>query len=181
MTLTDRGGTPALVVNAKQALDFIKGDLVMDKRQIGWFILKQDKVYCDNGYECAAWYENIAVNAGKYPLMVNRYDTRPDGQVGSRGVDMASVALDGVVVDDYFGSMFCGVPVGTYDCKKNAGKRSTYYWRWYLYGIAHDLLDGKTNDEYSIELLPEYEAREIWFEYDGEQHCTHGIFEKGAC
>lgn len=152
-------------------------------KQIGWYTLKQDTVFHDNGYECAAWYENIAVNAGKYPLMVNDYRTNNDGEVESRGVDRVCVALDGVVVSDYFGSMFCGVPVGTYDGTKNAGKPSTYYWGAYLYSIAHNLLDGKENDEYSIELLPEYEAREIRFtsSIDGREICTHGIFEKGAC
>ena len=143
----------------------------MKEKQIGWYHLKEDKVECNNGYECAAWYENIAVKAGRYPVYVYDYkvrdENRIDGHVGS-----AYVSIPGIIVDDYFGSLFCGVSVGTYDCERNKGKESYYHFSNYLFMVAESILKG--NDEW--ELLPEYEARKIEFEYDGKMHFTHGIF-----
>jgi hypothetical protein len=68
------------------------------------------------------------------------------------------------------------VPVGTYDNKKNAGKRSSHTMQIYLYSIAKHILD--RNNEW--ELLPEYEAREINFisSFDGREITTHGVFKR---
>lgn len=41
--------------------------------QIGWYNLKEDRIF-RNTYECAAWYEDVFVKAGKYPVVV--YDFR---------------------------------------------------------------------------------------------------------
>ena len=146
----------------------------MKSKQIGWYHLKEDTVKCNNGYECAAWYENIAVKAGKYPITVHNYKIDKENEIHGH-VDSAYVSMPGIIVDDYFGSLFCGVPVGTYDCKRNEGKESTYHFSSYLFMVAEAILEG--SDEW--ELLPEYEARKIEFEYDGEKHFTHGIFLRG--
>lgn len=142
--------------------------------QIGWYILEKDEVF-RNDYECAAWYENVKVKAGRYPVEV--YDLRfeSDGEIDCRG---AYVIMEGEIVDDYFASMLCGVPVTHYDSTKNKGKRSEHHGYWYLYEIAHRMLDGKTD----FELFPEYEPREIRFvsERTGEEVVSHGIFKKNA-
>lgn len=175
MTLTDRGGTPALVVSANRH-NKLKGVLIMGNfTQIGWYILKEDRVF-RNDYECAAWYEDVLVKAGRYPVEV--YDLRfyDDGRI-DHSCGGAYVSMDGEIVSDYFATMYCGVPVGKpYDTTKNKGKRSEHHGYWYLYDIAHKILDGDTE----FELLPEYEPREIHFEYNGEEHVTHGIFKKGV-
>jgi len=152
------------------------------KKQIGWFHLKEDTEF-DNTYECAAWYERVLVKAGKYPVVVYDYreKEREDGVEVDGHIGSAYVIMDGTITSDYFGAMFCGVPVGTYDNKQNAGKESSYSMHSYLYGIADAILN--KNEIYmrkgEWELFPEYEAREIKFEYDGEEHTTHGIFLKG--
>jgi hypothetical protein len=143
--------------------------------QIGWYNLEHDTEF-DNTYECAAWYERVLVKAGRYPVEV--YDLRfsDDGRI-DHSCHGAYVTMPGTVTSDYFATMYCGVPVGApYDTTKNKGKASEHHGYWYLYDIAHRVLDGKPE----FELLPEYEAREIHFEYDGEEHVTHGIFKKGA-
>ena len=153
-------------------------------KQIGWYYLKEDKVFCDNGYECAAWYENIAVKAGRYPITVvdyrvmhfdderrAKFNGQIDGHIGS-----AYVTFNGTIVSDYFGSMFCGVPVGTYDCEKNKGQPSRYTMHIYLYSLAKDVYKG--SDEY--ELFPEYEVRTETYisDYDGKEHTSYDVFVK---
>lgn len=144
-------------------------------KQIGWFILKEDTEYCDRGYECAAWYENILVKAGRYPIEAPKYREREDGRIEAH-VSSASIPLDGTITSDYFGTLYFGMPVGIYDEEKNKGKKSTYHMRPYLHSLAKHILSGC--DEY--ELLPEYEAREIKFDWDGEEHTTYGIFRREA-
>ena len=154
-------------------------------KQIGWYHLKEDKVFHDNGYECAAWYENIAVKAGRYPITVTDYKVlhfddearkefngRIDGHIGS-----AYATFDGTIVSDYFGSMFCGVPVGTYDYAKNAGKPSRYHMHMYLYSLAEHVYKG----DVEYELFPEYEVRESRFvsDFDGKECVLYHIYEAG--
>ena len=147
----------------------------MNKTQIGWYNLKEDKGFHYADYECAAWYENVEVKAGKYPVFV--YDYRvldKDGEIGGH-VNSAYVSMPGTIVSDYFGTLFCGNPISDYDEKKNAGKSSEYKTSSYLFMIADSILN---KPDCPWELLPEYEAREIKFEYDGKPFTSHGIFVK---
>ena len=156
-----------------------KGKIMSNEntKQIGWFNLKEDREFT-NLYECAAWYENVMVKAGRYPVVVHDYRIRDvdDGKEVDGFIGSAYTSLPGIITSDYFGSLFCGVPVGTYDGSQNAGKKSQYTMHSYLYSIAHSVLDG----EDKWELLPEYEAREINFIscIDGKECTTHGIFLK---
>lgn len=140
------------------------------KKQIGWFNLERDTVF-RNEFEFAAWYEMVEVKAGKYPIEVIDYceDSRHevDGHIGS-----AYITMPGIIVSDYFASHYYGVPISDYDTTKNAGKDSSHTMHTYLYAMANEILNGST--EY--ELFPEYEAREIRFTYDEQEHTTHGIF-----
>ena len=153
------------------------------EKQIGWFILHEDTEFT-NTYECAAWYENVLVKAGRYPMEVPDYKIT-DTELGKKVsgyIDMIGVELPGIIASDEFGARFCGVPVGDYDNYKNKGKESSYYFRQYLYGVADAILHPEdslyVSEKYSYELLPEYEAKDINFEYDGEQCTIWGIFEK---
>ena len=143
-------------------------------KQIGWYNLKEDKVFCNNGYECAAWYENILVRAGKYPVEVVDYKILNDGQITGH-IGSAYITMNGTIESDDFGSRFCGVPIGDYDCYKNKGQKSNYIQSAYLFSVSDSILN---NPKTCYELFHEYEARRIDFEYNGEMHHTHGIFLK---
>ena len=145
----------------------------MSAVQIGWYNLKEDKVFYDNSYECAAWYENIAVKAGKYPVTVYDYRVRDDGKIQGH-VSGVYVTFEGTVVNDYFGSLYCGVPIGTYDCEKNKGKKSRYTMHSYFYSVADSILN---NPDTPYELFPEYVAEPYTFisSIDGEEVTTHVI------
>ncbi len=143
-------------------------------KQIGWFHLGLDTVY-RNSFEFAAWYEDVEVKAGRYPIEVIDYSEdsshRVNGYIGS-----AYVTMPGTIVSDYFASHYCGVPISDYDTNKNAGKESSHTMHVYLYELASSVLYGTE----FIELLPEYEAREIKFTYGGQEDTTQGIFRKDA-
>ena len=153
----------------------------MKKRQIGWFVLHKNTEFT-NTYECAAWYENVLVKAGRYPMEVPEYKLNGDNEVSGH-IDMIGVDLPGIITSDEFGARFFGVPVGDYDNYKNTGKESSHYFRQYLYAVADAILHPEnslyTSENYSYELLPEYEARDIHFEYDGKPCVTYGVFKKG--
>ena len=139
--------------------------------QIGWFNLKEDKVFTDNGYECAAWHQDVLVKAGKYPVEVYDLAWEKDGRISFRCHGVYTM-MHGTIVSDYFQSMYCGVPIGKpYDSTKNAGKEADYHDYRYTYMITED--DG-------FELFPEYEIREIKFVscVDGEERTTHEIYKK---
>ena len=151
----------------------------MGQKQIGWFHLKESKVF-RNSFECAAWFEDVLVEPGKYPVIVHDYrvlsseeknfDRRIDGHCGG-----AYTRLPGTITADDFGSRFCGMPIGEYDGSKNVGKPGSHSMFAYLYQVASEIL-GDTDSPW--ELLPEYEAKEIRFESDGKEIVTHGIFLK---
>lgn len=147
-----------------------------EKKQIGWYHLKEDRVFTNAGFETAAWYERILVKAGKYPIEVSRYKVRDNGIVEGR-VNSAYIYMDGVITEDYFPSLFFGNVVTDYDTTKNAGKKSVYCMMPYLYQIAGSILK---DAETPYELLPEYEAKIHRFVYDGEQHEIAELFYVGT-
>lgn len=142
------------------------------RTQIGWYNLNESRTFT-NSFETAAWYEEVRVPAGRYPVYVYDARFRDDGELTCRSPEMAYVPMDGVIESDYFGSLFFGVPISHYDTAQNVGKASTTSVDKRLYELAKDVLSGSTD----WELLPEYEARRIDFEYDGEPHHTWGIFK----
>lgn len=123
----------------------------MGKVQVGWLKLAEDKVFTDAGYECAAWWQKVAVKAGKYPMFIESNKIWSNCMVDGTARVMAE--LPGTVTSDYFGSMFCGVPVGTYDSTKNTGKESSYWWDMYVFSFAEWASTGKVSDGISIELV----------------------------
>lgn len=139
-----------------------KGIAMSKTTQIGWYNLKEDRVF-RNTYECAAWYQDVLVKAGKYPVIV--YDFRvlkhdnPDFNNRIEGhISGTYTCMTGTIVSDEFGARFCGVPVGDYDNTKNAGKPSTHNMMMYMYSVADSVLN---DTESPWELFPEYEARAI--------------------
>ena len=153
---------------------------IVGKTQIGWYNLKKDRIF-RNTYEYAAWYEDVLVKAGKYPVVV--YDFRvlkhdsPDFNSRIEGhIGTVSVHMSGTIVSDEFGARFYGVPVGDYDNTKNAGKPSNHSMMAYMYSVAESVLK---DSESPWELLPEYEARPIQGEREGKPYTVYGIFRKG--
>ena len=147
-----------------------------EKILIGYYTVPEDTTRINNGFECAAWYEEIAIKAGKYPIMSSGYayherDRRYLPELADRSI---SIEIPGTVVSDDFGARFCGVPVGGYDSKQNAGKPSRIILSPYAHALAWDVLKGRTKN---VELLPRFEARRIEFEHNGETHETAGIFD----
>ena len=133
-------------------------------KQIGWITFRDDMEFCDNGYECAAWYQDIAVKAGKYPLYILKMKIGDDGKVSGDCPEQVVAKLPGKVVRDDFGARFCGVPIGGYDGSKNAGKDTKYFWTMYIFDYAKHIGEGKGfTDGTSFELLPEYEVRKETF------------------
>ena len=129
----------------------------MARIQIGTLILNNDKVFTDNGYECAAWFQNVAVKAGKYPVFVDSKEIWDDGRV--YGNARVSAELPGVVGDNYFGSMLCGVPVGTYDGSERTGKDSSYWWEVYAFMFSEWVSTGAVKDGISLELADGFEVK----------------------
>lgn len=149
--------------------------------QIGWYTLKADKVF-RNTYECAAWYEDVLVKAGKYPVVVydlrvlEHQDRKYNGMIEGR-IDGTYTHMDGTIVSDEFGARFFGVPVGDYDNSKNAGKPSSHSMMVYMYEVADSVLN---DPESPWELFPEYAAKAIQGEWDGKPYTTHAIYKAGS-
>lgn len=147
--------------------------------QIGWYTLKTDKIFRKT-YECAAWYKDVLVKAGKYPVFVYdfrvlkhedpKFNGRIEGHIGGTYTHM-----DGTVISDEFGTRFFGVPVGYYDNSKNAGDPASHSMLVYMHEVADSVLN---DPESPWELLPEYEARAIHGEWDGNPFTTHAIYKR---
>lgn len=145
------------------------------KTQIGWFNLKEDTEFHDNGYECAAWSQNVLVKAGRYPIEVYDLKFLDDGRIdfSCRGV---YISMEGTITTDYFPSMYCGVPVAPYDEHKNTGRKAEYHDYMYTYMLAELVM----TDDSTYELFPEYEARShtFWSDTWNEEITTHDIYRK---
>lgn len=152
-----------------------------DSTQIGWYNLKEDRIF-RNTYECAAWYEDVLVKAGKYPMVVYDYRVRKsnnpnynneiEGHIGS-----VYIQMNGTVFYDEFGARFCGVPVGGYDNTQNVGKPSSHNMQVYMYIVADSIIN---DNESPFELFPEYEAKVIQTKYFGISINTYGIYMKDS-
>ena len=146
------------------------------KKQIGWYNLKEDKIY-ENTFECAAWYERLLVKAGRYPAYVYDYQEveRDEGMVVDGHINGIYVTMPGTIISDEFGARFCGMPISDYDNHKNTGKPASHSMFAYMFSVAESVLK---NPDTPWELLPEYEAKEMRFNspLDGREIVSHGIY-----
>lgn len=138
------------------------GDFNGEQIQIGWAIYPEDKEERDAGYECAAWYEDYLVKAGKYPIYAKHdYHERDRRYERSINYNSILITVEGVITGDNFSSYFCGNMIApNYD--KHVGEKTTKYHRPYDFMLAEMIQQGKA------ELLPEYvvEDCEFYSEYD---------------
>lgn len=149
-----------------------------EKTQIGWYNLPEKEVFT-NHFETAAWYENVEVEAGRYPVYMYDLKVEEDGRLSGPCGDTVYVSLPGKVTDDYFGGLWCGVPFGSYDEHKHTGNEAHHTLNPYDYMVAERIANG--NSRY--ELFPEYEVRVLkeWVDdWDGKPRKLYGIYKKEA-
>jgi len=113
-----------------------------DRIQCGTYRVRESTVYHHAGYECAAWWRDVRVESGDYPVFGNL--------VGS--TFLFFVDLPGVIVADNFQSFFGGVAIGKgYDQNQNAGKPGTYSIYSQDYCVFASLKNGE-NSPWRIDL-----------------------------
>ena len=109
----------------------------------GTFRVAENKTYHYAGFECAAWWEDIAVAAGEYPV---------HAIVEQGRVRWFRVSLPGVIVEDFFPSLWVGTLVGKpYDYKRNAGKEASYHIQCHDYSVF-DSIAHNVDSQWSINL-----------------------------
>jgi hypothetical protein len=149
----------------------------MDKKsfQIGWYNVPEDKEYTNRGFECAAWQETILVKKGKYPVTASEFEYNEREHKFTNELENKTIyiKLNGIVTSDDFCGRYFGKLISN-DFNKNIGKESQMFLHPYGHEVAKDILSNTS----SIELFPEYEAREINFVYNNEPRKTYGIFKK---
>ena len=147
------------------------------KFQIGYINIKKEEVFT-NTFETAAWYEDIIVPAGRYPIYAEKFRYNEATNKIEPIIDgWITYHIDGTIHSDNFQSLFCGVPFGeSYDGAKNKGKTATYHAQTYPYIIAKSIIEGRGD----FELLPEFEAITDNFisHYTGEKITVHKIIKK---
>lgn len=141
---------------AKFNYDGVNGSDAMCNMQhhIGWLTTTKEFIHCDRGYECAAWFENILVKKGeRFPLFaeVDTYYSDKFNRYFEGGIRRIWTILSGTITNDDFGSRYCGVPLGGYDGKKNAGKSSTHHESWYGFMFGNLVLAARGTPNYSNE------------------------------
>ena len=119
-------------------------------KQIGWYNLKEDKVFT-NYTQWAAWFEDVEVKAGRYPVVVVDY------RINESDIDIFNGSVDGHISSVYV--KMDGVIVGGYD-GNTVGKESVHNMQCYMYNVCDSIMD---DPETPCELLPEYEVREGTF------------------
>lgn len=104
----------------------------------GYYELPADEVFNQSGGDCAAWYVNVLVKAGRYPVFAS---TTPEGVVNA-----FHVKLTGTIVSDNFQALYCGVAIGApYDTKQNAGKPADAHLRVYSYSVLEKKEESRWN------------------------------------
>ena len=108
-----------------------------EKSQIGWLVISESQKIHNAGFSYAAWWEDIQVEPGKYPVYVYGLSFRSDGEIQERGTPGACYAeIPGTIIADYFASHYFGMPIADYDTSQNRGKPSSYTVHEYLYNVV---------------------------------------------
>lgn len=142
----------------------------MAKMSFADYIARENEIQ-HNGFECAAWDEEILLTPGEYSISA---ELDASGEVK----DSVFFSVAGTIKSDYFQALWCGQRIGdAYDPKQNAGKSKDWRGHFYAHAVASRILDGT---ETHIRLRHGFEARRVDFEYDGRQCHTYGIFRVDA-
>jgi hypothetical protein len=106
----------------------------------------------------------VEVPAGRYPIIFKHT------QYGK----YISCPMPGVIVFDSFYNHIGAY--GSVATGKHTGQEQTYHWQPHEHSVAWGLIK---DELVGIELAEGVEAREIPFEYNGEQKSTAGLFVNG--
>jgi hypothetical protein len=94
--------------------------LIPSHTPCGFYRLAETTVFHYAGYECAAWWQDVLVAAGDYPVTLYKDATSNSLRF--------FVKLPGTIVADNFQSLWGGVPIGdAYNTGQNAGKLGSYH------------------------------------------------------
>jgi hypothetical protein len=108
----------------------------------GTYRVSETKVYHYAGYECAAWWRDVSVEAGDYPVF---------GYLEGSVLHFI-VTLPGVIVADNFQSFLGGVGFCLfYDEAQHAGEAATYSIHSQDYSVFASMKDG-LNSPWTIDL-----------------------------
>lgn len=73
---------------------------------VGFIRINESFVHHNSNFECAAWWEDSRIETGVYPLILNERSQVPN--------NLNLIAkLKAKVVDDYFPSLWGGLPIGS--------------------------------------------------------------------
>lgn len=97
-------------------------------RRIGEAELLEPEVFLYQGFECAAWWQKIVCEPQAVEMKSNGY--------------YVTWGFKGVVEDAYFGALYCGVPIGTYDKSRDVGGEAVYHFLPYAYSAAAWIAEG---------------------------------------
>ena len=152
-----------------------EGTMSYIKKKIGTVTIAEDQT-ATKTYECAAWYENLALTPGTYDVfgLFEKYSpysgVKPEF-VGKEEMKWVTYTVPGVVAGDCFDSLFCGNLIAPHR-NEHVGEPETHYVQMYPYALAQALCEGWQT---KITLDPSYRAQPCDFEYQGKQLKTWKI------
>lgn len=153
--------------NLPAGFERLNGNPDTTMRRIGIITLNTQHTYRYQGYECAAWWQEVTCEPQTVELRSNGY--------------YVGWAFDGIVTDAYFGSLWGGVPVGSYDKARDTNKPGRHSVSGlYGYEFAAMIAEGRVPDELTVELdddvLPvqdhSFESQRWDTESNGYKPCT---------
>lgn len=128
----------------------------MNAKIVGTVTLNREYAFRDASYETAAWWREI--RCGPQTVPITAYDVEK-GRVGGS----VYAGFSGAVVEDYFPSLWGGVPVSSkpYDTRQHAGQQAEARWSCYAYEFVKLLLDGGASEDglYTVALDQSFEIR----------------------
>lgn len=134
--------------------------------RIGTLTVEEPTEYTDRSFETAAWSRTMMLTPGTYDLTTDGY--------------WAMATIPGTITEDYFASLWGGVPISKYDHTQNAGKPTQKHVQTYVYEVARAALQSGMLGGHKLTLDPAYEARAYTVEstYDGRMLDLTGLFRK---
>lgn len=145
--------------------------------QIGVFVLDKEEVF-RNTYETAAWYEDVKVQSGEYPVFaqIKHTDLTPKMSPGQIMDTSVGCRLDGFVVGSDFSSLFHGSVI-TPKVDEKVGQESSHYLSRYAHSVAQSILE---SDNPRFRLNDDFHARKTFYIHKGELRNSYGIYHKAT-
>jgi hypothetical protein len=110
--------------------------------KIGTVTLTVQRTFHDAGFQTASWWRDVDCQPQTVDLLSNGYYVKWQ--------------FEGVITEDFFGSSYGDMPIGTYDRTKNAGKAASKHVHSYAFSWAERQYHGEPTDGIIYELDAEY-------------------------